>query len=214
MAIWSTKEIAGLASMAGFSGEDLAIAVAVSRAENRTGNDQATHKNADGSIDVGLWQMNNRYWGTVEALKSPTENAKQAKKASSSGRGWSNWTQYRNGAYRSFLAEARKAAQDPDAEGALKKMTFTGGFWGEAPSLDQITDVPGAILSGVNAVIDTVNNVASWLGDPHNWARIAYAVAGGALALVAASIFLQPGIEPAVGTATKAAKKAVTKGLA
>lgn len=114
----SLAEVAGLARDAGVPcGEPLAIAIAVAVAEsglrayalNRNG---ATSGCADGSADVGLWQINDCYHPTVlaDCALDAACNAAAMSDISSLGADWSPWTTYKNGAYRDALDEARRAA--------------------------------------------------------------------------------------------------------
>jgi len=68
-----------LATAAGWTGDDALIAVAVSIAEDPSGDPAAEHVNDDGSIDKGLWQINSGVpvgvawarWGGRAALADP-----------------------------------------------------------------------------------------------------------------------------------------------
>jgi Lysozyme like domain/Putative peptidoglycan binding domain len=98
-------------------GEPLEIAVSVAVAEsglrayaiNRNG---ATSGCADGSADVGLWQINDCYHPAVlaDCALDAACNARAMSDISFQGADWSPWTTYRNGAYRDALEDARAAA--------------------------------------------------------------------------------------------------------
>lgn len=96
--------VTAAATAAGFTGPDLTIAVAVALAESG-GNPLAAHVNADGSTDLGLWQINDRAHAALIASgdwRDPATNAKWAYTIWESS-GWGAWTTYRTGAYLRFL---------------------------------------------------------------------------------------------------------------
>lgn len=95
-----TNSIPGYARSAGFSGGDLAVAVAIAYAES-SGN-----PNAVGDVDlgrsIGLWQINlaahPEY--TEEELYGPQTNANAAFAIyQAAGNSFSPWTTYKTGAY-------------------------------------------------------------------------------------------------------------------
>lgn len=95
---------------AGFKGQDLVTAIAVSGAESgwRPGD---TNLNSDGSTDRGLWQINSVHKQfDFNRLFLPGYNARAAWSVSNKGRNWLPWVTYNNGAYKQFLPQARAAA--------------------------------------------------------------------------------------------------------
>jgi Lysozyme like domain len=122
-----------LAVGAGFGLEEGVIATAISIAENCTIRapgapggclgDPAAHSppNFDGSVDLGLWQINSSHWaefGGREALIRPTVNA-HAAFVLRGRQGWCAWSTYgdvqtcgrgHTNSYLAFLARARIAA--------------------------------------------------------------------------------------------------------
>jgi hypothetical protein len=142
----SLAQIAQYAAAAGFTGEDLVIAVAVARAESggRTDIDNEG-LNADGSIDYGLWQINSVHQANgfdPSRAFDPTYNAQWARIVfMNAGASWTPWTTYTNGAYREHLDAAREAtgipapqAGDPAAQPTMAPITcapppmIAGGF--------------------------------------------------------------------------------------
>jgi cell wall-associated NlpC family hydrolase len=108
-----------LARTAGFTPEDAVIATAVSMAENRSGDSALpSPTNRDGSIDIGLWQINSQHWakfGGREAMTDPLRNA-QAAYAIWSSSGWCAWFTFatscgpnHRGTYAQFMDAARNA---------------------------------------------------------------------------------------------------------
>lgn len=120
--------VADNAYRAGFRGESLITAVAVSCAENSTHQVDLVHVNtatAQNLIDVyvgrkqvtasrdrGLWQINDRAHPDVTDAQAfnPLENAKAAYRISGGGTNWRPWTTYNSGAYKKWLNDARTAA--------------------------------------------------------------------------------------------------------
>lgn len=110
----------GLAREAGWSPLDAITAVAISIAENGSGNPTLlSAANFDGSRDLGLWQVNSGWWqrfGGQAALGVPINNAR-AGFVIYGLQGWCAWSTYEascgpghNSAYRAFLDRARRAA--------------------------------------------------------------------------------------------------------
>jgi hypothetical protein len=104
------------AANAGFSGERLVTMVAIGMAESAC-NPSAQHVNRptegcpDGSLDRGLWQINDCYHGEVadDCAYEPQCAADSAYAISSGGRNFTPWITYRTGSYRAYLDEARDA---------------------------------------------------------------------------------------------------------
>lgn len=83
------------------------IAAAIAMAESH-GVIGATHKNSDGSIDNGLWQINNKahpQFTQEQLLSNPDYNA-QAAVAVYKSSGWGAWTTFQSGAYKQYLKTA------------------------------------------------------------------------------------------------------------
>jgi len=114
----SPAQIAQYAAAAGFTGEDLVIAVAVALAESggRVDADN-TGLNRDGSTDYGLWQINSVHRATgfdPSRAFDPTYNAAWARTVfMNAGASWTPWTTYNNGAYQRHMDAARQATGIP-----------------------------------------------------------------------------------------------------
>jgi len=110
-----------LARASGFSPAEAIIAVAISIAEDGSGDPAAmSPKNKNGTFDLGLWQINSAHWpayGGKEALIDPLNNARAAHAIYASA-GWCSWSTYETscgvgytGAYRAYLSRAQAASQ-------------------------------------------------------------------------------------------------------
>jgi hypothetical protein len=80
-------EVAALADVAGFPGDELHTAVAVAYAES-LGDPEAVNRNRNGSKDSGLWQINSVHG--YSDLKKPHVNAQAAFEVWSHS-GWTAW---------------------------------------------------------------------------------------------------------------------------
>merc|ERR1712127_665456 len=98
----SASQIAAL-----WSGSNCATAVAVALAES-SGNCKASHTNSGGSIDRGLWQVND-YWHPDCSC-----NAGCAKSISGGGSNWSPWATYNAGAHLKYMSQAQAACGTED----------------------------------------------------------------------------------------------------
>ncbi|MBM7077684.1 transglycosylase SLT domain-containing protein [Micromonospora humida] len=107
---------AQVAYAAGFRNNPLVTAVAVAMAESScnpsaVGSNGPTAGCPNGSLDRGLWQINNCYHPTVNdtcAYNSQC-NANAAYSISSGGSNWQPWSTYNNGAYAAYLSAAQAA---------------------------------------------------------------------------------------------------------
>lgn len=132
-----------------------AIAAAIAMAES-SGRPGVTHRNADGSIDRGLWQINST-WGALSTT-SRAGNARAAIQISHNGRDWSPWTTFRNGAYRRFLSAAQRVARSGRGAAAGKgggsrfdvAPTFGGAVVGGGFGTGATAGVPsfGGVVNG------------------------------------------------------------------
>lgn len=141
-------QIAGHASAAGFTGEDVKIAVAVALAES--GGDTRAHNAVPPDNSYGLWQINmlgamgperRKRFGlkSNEDLFDPAANARAAYGIWKQ-QGWSRgWTTYSSGKYKQFL-------------GSESGGTGTG----ESSEPDSGTDSGDGITGAVNAFGSTV----------------------------------------------------------
>jgi murein DD-endopeptidase MepM/ murein hydrolase activator NlpD len=163
----TAAQMVKVAAGAGFTGDNLVIAMAVAKAESSWRVD-ALNYNSNGSTDRGLWQINSvhdkQYPDSARLLSDPAYNAKAAFEISGGGTNFNPWTTYKSGAYQQYMAESR-AAVSSDASAAntptrrtpdaLDKASSTGPRPAGVPQ-KLIFPVPGA-----NHPLKTIDGV-SW----------------------------------------------------
>lgn len=152
----SASAIAAYALEAGFTGNDARIAVAVALAESDGQTDAVSPKNSNGTYDYGVWQINTIHNPTAQNWKDPLVNAKMAKRIfdEAKGRGqdgWSPWSTYKNGRYRTYMMAATTAVQNPD----------------KAPTRNPANDLPAETPSFVDMI-----------SSGETWFRVGYFVGG------------------------------------
>lgn len=194
MAVVSDQTIAAAALAGGFPRDKVATAVAVALAESG-GNATATNRNANGSTDYGLWQINSVHSADLASgdWRDPTANARMAF-AVYSRQGWAAWYAWRNGRHLAFMGRGQLAAINANANGAVFPI----------PTPDIPTpDVPNPV-EGAKEVLSTLDKILDVLGDKNFWIR-AGMFAAGALILVAAiyGIFKSMGGETRVTEVAK-----------
>lgn len=133
MAALSISEIRQHAANAGFTGDDLDIAVAVALAES--GGDPKKHNPKPPDNSYGLWQINmlgdmgperRKRFGLTsnDQLFDPATNARAAYSIFKT-QGWEKgWTTYKSGKYKSFMPaigiDGKPVNQDDDGYAGLK----------------------------------------------------------------------------------------------
>ena len=125
---YSRAQLEALWKQAGGSPAQASTMAAIALAESR-GNPRATHRNSNGTIDRGLWQINSSH-GYGTSSFTPLQNARQAV-AILASQGPGAWTTYTDGSYQRFLVAGRKRSTTRGKWGI-----FGGGFAG----VDQGTD--------------------------------------------------------------------------
>jgi hypothetical protein len=202
VAKYGPAQVAGFALKAGFRGQQAAIAVAVSNAENGSGDSNAINRNSNGSVDVGLWQINSSN-ADPGAMKDPQANANEAFRLANNGRGWDNWTQFRNKKYLIFMipaAAAVLAAQAANPKLGLQVATST-------PIPGPTVDIPGGGVEGaiksLTGPVTAVGDAIKFLTVGENWARIAIIAFGGLLLVTALVVISRPVLEPVAKVASK-----------
>jgi cell wall-associated NlpC family hydrolase len=154
--------VAQYAIKAGFRGVALLLAVEVSFAENGSHDPRLFSKpNKDGSIDRGLWQINDKAHPNYSDadMRDGLKNAKAAFKISDGGKNWTPWTTFNNGAYYHYNKQANRAiveAERLNSTSTGQQSTVGVGHGGVAPR------------RSVNRLAaDFVNEVLSQKGKPY-----------------------------------------------
>jgi hypothetical protein len=234
-------QIAAAAKQAGFTGNNLVVAVAVALAESG-GDSEATNHNTNGTTDYGLFQINSVHGSLLQQgdWRNPVDNAKMAMTVYK-GSGWKAWYTYktidgRMGPYAKFQGRAIIAS------GMAGTTTVPGienvglGIPGidlpdwmkpgidDIPGLAQIKEMLDKIWGAIQTVIDGVQKLVSfvgelgkgisWLGDSKNWARAGLFVVGIILIGVAINRMTHVGIGAAKVALTVAAPEARAAGVA
>jgi hypothetical protein len=203
---------------AGFTGNDVNVAVAVALAES--GGNARAHNSKPPDNSYGLWQINmlgnmgpsRRKWFKIssnEELFDPATNAKAARMIKGSS-GWKAWTTYTRGTYLKHMNTAKQAvptgeATEPDKltiQPVKSPLPFgpddiagaVGGVVGAG------TGITGAVREGVNAVTTGVSRSV-----------VNVAVIMVALSMAALGIFIL--LRNQAATLAGPAAKAVLKGL-
>jgi len=178
VATLSDAQIAGAAKAAGFSGSNLAKAVAIALAES-SGNPNA-HNAVPPDNSYGLWQINmlgsmgparRKQFGlsSNNQLFDPVTNAKAAYAIAGGGKNFRPWSTYTSGAYLRYMSRANKAAGNPS----------------DAPSG---TENGGVVQAGLGDVLSFPGEIVDFfefLTDPNTWLRLGMIVGGGLLVGVA-----------------------------
>ena len=158
------------------SNNDAITLIAIALAES-TGDPNAENHNVGGSIDRGLWQINSEHTEfDASRLFDPVYNATAALTLFQR-RKFGDWTPQ--------TYPLRSAPFMPEASKAWDAVTLDPSKGYKSPGLGDLT--PGAPGSGVSptaalgSVIKSLGAVAAWVGNPHNWVRVAEVTVGGAL---------------------------------
>ena len=104
--------VAQAAKDAGFTGNDLVIAIAVAKAESGW-RSNARNGNTNDSLDCGLWQINSVHRQLLKKhdCYDPKANAQMARALWKQSNGsWSPWVTYQRGKHLQFISEARTLA--------------------------------------------------------------------------------------------------------
>jgi len=214
MAVLSDAQIAAYARGAGFTGNDVAIAVAVALAESG-GNPRAHNGNAaTGDNSYGLWQINmlgamgparRKQFGisSNDALFDPATNARAARAIYKGGNSWRPWSTYNSGSYLRFMARGKTAANS--AGDFTGDSDYGGGDFGSNNRPD--TPLPDSIENTIYDIRDTISGVSAfvaWITNKDNWIRVGMFIGGVILVVVGVLTFV--GQSKAARTAVQVAK--------
>lgn len=213
MATYDLAEIEALWIINGGSAEWAPMAASIAMAESR-GNSDATHRNSNGSIDRGLFQINSVH-GNLSTTNL-VENIKAAIKISNNGRDWNPWTTYKSGAYKKYIDQARKLVGTVRAEVKAARSHGNANAGLGIPGLDQaagqLTQGFGQVTSAVNAVgsgLSAVGRIADLVTSASFWLRLGEALLG--VILLAMGLRSLTGNTTSPASVVTAAAKAVPK---
>lgn len=169
-------QVAAVANLAGFRGDALTTAVAVSFAEDGSHDTRAVNHNADGSWDTGLWQINSVHWGQFPQrdLADAQKNAHAAYVISSGGHNWTPWTTYKNGEYRAQVGAANAAITQMRSQGGAAKVAQGIGHSESFPGTNEV----GGAVSDVAGAVESIPHFLGMLADVGTWERVGYVIAG------------------------------------
>jgi hypothetical protein len=185
MTVYSRSQLEGLAKSVGLSDTDARIAAAVALAESSGDTTKSNHYVEKGHtyyVD-GLWQISTIHnLGSRESMHDPMTNARAMARLHGE-LGWKPW-------------KSSQAKWGPEASAILADSSvhnIKGGFIGEGntgtekvdiPVVSDISDAANATVDATVAGVKYVGKAAGWLGNPHNWLRIAYVGLGAGVVIV------------------------------
>lgn len=174
MAVVSDQTIARAALAGGWPRDKAATAVAVALAESGGDATAVNDKNANGTTDYGLWQINSIHKGDLAGgdWRDPTANARMAYAVyRRAGNSFSPWYAWRDLKHLPFMARATKAVTEAEA----------GGIGGMVP--DESAGNSPLIPDSIEQLSDTATAALSVLRDRDFWIRVGM-MALGALILI------------------------------
>lgn len=205
----SQPQIQALARSVGFTKSQAELVSAIAMGESG-GDTNAINRNTNGSIDVGLMQINSIHGYSKNQMLNPASNMTAAYKISKRGTTFQPWVAYTNGSYRKFY----KQGSSNSNTALLPNLPSIPGSPGDLPvpgiggGLLDLADLPDLISAGAYIVKN--------IGDPGFWLRVGKVTAGGIVILIAINQILKILLDVSpggrlVGTAKTAAEIAVTR---
>lgn len=187
----SGADVARAAHAAGFPDSQLVTAVAIAWAESSF-DETASHRNSNGSVDYGLWQINTVH-GYPElqsgAWRDPAVNAQLAYRVYTA-QGWNAWSTHKP---TDPVGYTRYQTAIPAAVAYVTQAFGPGvaaaGAAGSAGGLvDSATGSAGDVISSAADIAKEPLAVLHWLEQPGTWQRIAKVGIG--TALVVGGVYL------------------------
>lgn len=201
---YSIGDLKAAAAKAGFTGNALVVAVAISLAENGSMNPTTVSKaNSDGSHDHGAWQINDKAHPdlmrkyNVHTLQGNADAAYAVYKAA--GNRWTPWTVYNTHAYAAHLPEAQKAKASDGGPLDIAGIVSPAIGIGELVTGDKFGN--GFVTGALKNSTDLMGHLL----DPAFWVRIGIAV--GAIALLVIGVLIMLESNHTIASATKTAAK-------
>lgn len=180
------EQIYSLTNTYGFA--DPVMATAIVLGESGGDYKVISRKNSDGSVDRGLWQINNLAHPSVsdsDAL-SIDKSTRYALELSKGGTDWSHWNARLAPTFPTHLATARAAINDDELLARDASDARQSGA-------DQVRDIAGKAADAVGAVVspfaslaDAAGKVLSVITSGDFWRRAGLVVLGAAVIIVGA----------------------------
>lgn len=196
MAVIADEKIASWAIGAGFTGNNVATAVAIALAES--GGNPRAHNPVPPDNSYGLWQINmlggmgperrKRFnLKSNEDLFEPSTNARVAYALWKDRGNFSAWSTYSNGRYLTYMPRANAAVKKNG--GAASGRVGEGG---NSPLPRPDTPLPDGLEGTIYDLRDTLAGVKGFvdsLTNPQTWLRVGM-FAGGAVLVIVGVLFL------------------------
>lgn len=201
------------ARQGGFPENVIAEAVAVSIAENQSGDVGAIGgPNPDGSYDYGIWQINEK-WHPDLFQRFPqwwsVANASMAKEVwAQAGNSFEPWSTWKAGKHKAYLSRGEAAAKSAGGNTSQSDPNTEWDIPGISDTIDAIAAVAETLRgigNGIKAAAGAVFKTGVWAANPNNWERVALVVAGGGLLIVGTTLLLKPLVQPIAKEAAKLA---------
>lgn len=200
MAALNALQVGGYAYRAGITdAPTLASAIAIAFAESRY--DPNAHNMIPPDDSYGLWQINMlgalgperraKYGLSSDAeLLKPEVNARVMVDLSNHGRNWRPWSTYNGLIYRAaYPAALAIAASVITAGGVVETIDKTG--------IPAAVDAAASIPKTLGDAVQFIGAGRDWLGDRHNWTRIAWFAGGILLTYVGVILATRPLVKKA-----------------
>lgn len=208
MTVLDAVAVGRYAAGAGWTGDNLVIAIAVAHAESSF--DTQDHNSTPPDDSYGLWQINmigsmgpqRRAQYGLKAntdLYEPATNARVAHAIQSGGSGWNQWTTYTSGAYQTYMNGAKQAVQGVDLNNQLDA-TLSGGLTAGGSGIASGLESTGQLYTQIGKVFE-------WLATPSNWLRAIEIGLGAALLIAGAYAISKPVIQPVMNDVKSATAK-------
>lgn len=186
----SAREIGAVAFFVGFPMSAVPTATAIALAES-SGNTNAVNRNANGSTDHGLWQINDKAHADLITkygnINDPIANGKAALAVyKAAGNSFTPWSTYTSGAYKHFLTSSNTSAAKDGANNDLETIqSFPNDSTITAKASSPLDNLTATLTNPLNAVGSALNTLTS----PATWLRVALIV-GGALVVMVGIVFM------------------------
>jgi len=173
LAKYNFKQIENIWVKNGGSKKLAPVMAAIALAESG-GYTQAKHKNSNGTIDQGLWQINSSNYKLYKGhnIYDVNVNAHAAKRLAEGGNGLGNWTTYTSGAYKKYLPK-----NYPKGQGVISTLRGIGDA-----AIHPVRDVQQVVGAAGNVAASPIESALTWFGKRLGFALII--MGGGGLILL------------------------------